>query len=87
MVLGAHPDVAECAVVAMPDDRWGEVGCAFVVPRNGGLEAAGVRAWLRERLAHYKVPKAVVSMEDLPRTSSGKVFKPALEREARGHAS
>ncbi len=87
VVLGAHPDVAECAVVAMPDDRWGEVGCAFVVPRNGGLEAAGVRAWLRERLAHYKVPKAVVSMEDLPRTSSGKVFKPALEREARGHAS
>ena len=87
VVLGAHPAVAECAVVGMPDSRWGEVGCAFVVPRNGGFEPTHLKAWLRERLAPYKVPKAIVSLEDLPRNASGKASKPSLVQEARSHAS
>lgn len=87
VALGAHPAVAECAVVGMPDSRWGEVGCAFVVPRGGGLDPATVKAWLRERLAPYKVPKAFVTMQDLPRNASGKASKPALVQEARNHAS
>jgi fatty-acyl-CoA synthase len=87
VALGAHPAVAECAVVGMPDSRWGEVGCAFVVPRSGGFDPALVKAWLRDRLAPYKVPKRFVILEDLPRNASGKAHKPSLEREARGHAS
>lgn len=87
VVLGSHPEVAECAVVAMPDSRWGEVGCAFVVPRGAAVDPQAVRSWMRERLAPYKVPKLLLSVDDLPRNSSGKVFKPALVEEARSHAS
>jgi fatty-acyl-CoA synthase len=87
VVLAGHPDVAECAVVQMPDARWGEVGCAFVVPRDGGLQGDQLRSWLRERLAGYKVPKAFVAVESLPRNSSGKVMKDRLREEARGHAA
>ncbi len=85
VALGAHPDVAECAVVGMPDSRWGEVGCAFVVPRNGSFDAAVVKPWLRERLAPYKVPKRFVCVDDLPRNASGKAHKPSLCREALNH--
>ena len=87
VALGDHPAVAECAVVGMPDSRWGEVGCAFVVPRNGGFDAEAIKAWLRQRLAPYKVPKRFVTMDDLPRNASGKAHKPSLEQEARSHAS
>ena len=86
LALAAHPAVAECAVVAMPDERWGEVGCAFVVPGNGGLEPAELRGWLRQRLAHYKVPKAFLARRELPRNPSGKLLKPALVQEALRHA-
>jgi len=87
VALGAHPAVAECAVVGMPDSRWGEVGCAFVVPRNGGFDPAQVKGWLRSRLAPYKVPKRFVCLDDLPRNASGKAHKPSLEQEAMSHAS
>ncbi len=87
VALGAHPAVAECAVVAMPDSRWGEVGCAFVVPRNGALDSDSLKRWLRDRLAHYKVPKVFVPLDDLPRNASGKASKPALAQEAQRHAS
>jgi fatty-acyl-CoA synthase len=87
VVLGTHPAVAECAVVGMPDSRWGEVGCAFVVPREGGLDEAAVKRWLRERLAPYKVPKRFVVIDDLPRNASGKAHKPTLCEEALRHAS
>jgi fatty-acyl-CoA synthase len=87
VALGAHAAVAECAVVGMPDSRWGEVGCAFVVPRDGGFDDAQVKAWLRERLAPYKVPKRFVVLDDLPRNASGKAHKPTLCQEALRHAS
>jgi fatty-acyl-CoA synthase len=87
VALGSHPAIADCAVVGMPDGRWGEVGCAFVVPRDPGrFDAVAVKAWLRERLAHYKVPKVFVVKGELPRNANGKVYKPALTEEARHHA-
>jgi len=77
--LYSHPAVAECAVVGVPDDRWGEVGRAFVVLADGA--SAGPRElldFLDGRIARYKVPKSVVFLESLPRTGSGKVLKKRL---------
>ncbi|WP_237047705.1 acyl-CoA synthetase [Lentzea guizhouensis] len=79
--IADHPDVAEVAVVGVPDERWGEVGRAFVRPRDGvELDVAGLRAFLVTRLAKYKVPVHFEVVSSLPRTGSGKVLKPALRR-------
>ncbi|MBW3571367.1 MAG: AMP-binding protein [Gemmatimonadetes bacterium] len=73
------PGVAEAVVVGVPDDRWGEVGRAFVVPREGAMLAeAEVRAHARTRLAGYKVPKAVFILPEIPRLGSGKPDRRAL---------
>jgi fatty-acyl-CoA synthase len=89
-VLYDHPAVKEAAVVGVPDPRWGEVGAAFVALKPGEtLEAEALRAFLRQRLAGYKVPKHVVFLEELPKTGPGKVNKEALKRlweEAHGEA-
>lgn len=72
-------DLAEAAVVGVPDARWGEVGHLVIVPARGKtLEPERVLAFLNERLARYKVPRFVTSMTALPRTSTGKVQKHAI---------
>jgi acyl-CoA synthetase (AMP-forming)/AMP-acid ligase II len=78
-VLVRHPAVSEAAVIGVPDDRLGEVGRAYVVPRAGAaVEQAELVAWCKERLAGYKVPRAVVLVEALPRNATGKVDKTSL---------
>ena len=78
--LMAHPDVMLCAVVAMPDDKWGEVPCAFVELKEGRTgDAAEMIAFTRERLAGFKCPKKVVFGE-LPKTSTGKIQKFELRK-------
>jgi malonyl-CoA/methylmalonyl-CoA synthetase len=78
-VLRGHPDVAECAVVGVPDDEWGERACAAVVVRDGcSLSAESLRDWARDRLAVYKVPSRVSVVRELPRNAMGKVTKPAV---------
>jgi fatty-acyl-CoA synthase len=74
-VLYKHPAVAACAVVAKPDERWGETPCAFIELR-GGAQATKEEliAWCRERLAHFKAPRHIVFTE-LPKTSTGKIQK------------
>jgi fatty-acyl-CoA synthase len=78
--LMGHADVMLCAVVAMPDNKWGEVPCAFVELKEGhdGDEAAMI-AFTRERLAGFKCPKMVVFGE-LPKTSTGKIQKFELRK-------
>lgn len=74
--LMAHPDIAECAVVGVPDDEWGERVCAVINWRAGaGLSLEELRAWCKERLAVYKVPSRVLSNVALPRNALGKVTK------------
>ena len=80
-VLREHPAVAEVAVVGVPDADWGDRVVACVVPREGReAECAGdaLRAFAKERLAPYKVPRTVLTMRELPRNAVGKVVKPAL---------
>jgi acyl-CoA synthetase (AMP-forming)/AMP-acid ligase II len=82
--LLGHPGVAQVAVVGVPDERLGEVGHAFVVPRSGhALDAEALLAWARQRLANYKVPRAVHVVDALPTNASGKVLKFELRGRAR----
>ncbi|MEV7691012.1 acyl-CoA synthetase [Streptomyces bungoensis] len=75
-LLLAHPGIAECAVIGVPDDTWGEVPRAVVVPHEGvPLDPDEVLASLAGRLAKYKIPKSVVITDGLPRTASGKLLK------------
>ncbi len=74
-----HPDVSEIAVVGVPDDRFGEVGRAYVVLAPGtSLDEASLQGWGRERLASFKVPRSFVAVASLPRTVTGKVQKHRL---------
>ncbi|MEA2180261.1 MAG: hypothetical protein QOG77_3558 [Solirubrobacteraceae bacterium] len=74
--LAAHPSVSEVAVVAAPDERWGEVPVAFVTARSGEeIDPEELIAFARERLARFKVPKRVIVVDELPKTGTGKIQK------------
>ena len=81
--LYRHPAVMEAAVVARPDDKWGETPCAFVTLRDNvdDVSEADIIAFCRENMAHFKAPKTVV-FGDLPKTSTGKIQKFVLRQQA-----
>lgn len=82
-VILRHPAIAQVAVVGIPDQRMGEVGCAFVVAREGAMiDAAEIIAWSREQMANYKVPRRVIEIDALPLNASGKVLKFELRARA-----
>jgi fatty-acyl-CoA synthase len=81
--LYKHPDVSAAAVVAKPDDKWGETPCAFVETNSGAdVSEADLIAWCREELANFKCPKNIVFTE-LPKTSTGKIQKFKLREMAK----
>jgi fatty-acyl-CoA synthase len=79
--VNAHPAVVECAVVAAPDEKWGEVPAAIVVLKpEAALEEAELKAFLRERLGHFKLPRIFeFRHEPLPKTGTGKIRKMVLK--------
>jgi fatty-acyl-CoA synthase len=82
-VLYKHPAVAHCAVVAKPDEKWGETPCAFVELKPGAAATADeILEWCREHLARYKCPRHVVFAE-IPKTSTGKIQKFQLRQMAK----
>ncbi|MGX4694059.1 acyl-CoA synthetase [Streptomyces sp. JNUCC 63] len=75
--LYTHPQVAEVAVVGLPDDHWIEAVTAFVVPR-GEVTESDLITHAREKLAHFKAPKKILFVPELPRNASGKILKREL---------
>jgi len=74
----AHPRVREAAVIAVPDERWGERPLACVVPADGGLDTEDIRAFLAGRVAKWWIPERVEFVDEVPKTSVGKFSKRAL---------
>jgi long-chain acyl-CoA synthetase len=80
-VLAAHPGVLESAVIGLPDEHSGEAVTAFVVRKDQTLTAEELRAYCKENLTGYKVPKQIFFRETLPKTNVGKVLRRALREE------
>ncbi|MGO1383498.1 MAG: long-chain-fatty-acid--CoA ligase [Arachnia sp.] len=81
-VLRAHPNITDAAVVGVPAPTGGERVAAVVIPADGaGLDENALRAWCKERLAAYKVPRSIAAVDDLPRSMLGKVLRAQVREE------
>lgn len=80
-VIAGHPGVMECAVIGVPDEQSGEVVKAFVVRKDPDLSAEAVRAYCKENLTGYKVPKQIEFRDSLPKTPIGKILRRELREE------
>ena len=81
-VLYTVPEVEECAVVGLPDKEWGERVAAFIIPKPGQTVAPDkVKAFLKTRLAPFKVPKEYVVVSELPKSPAGKILKREVKKQ------
>jgi malonyl-CoA/methylmalonyl-CoA synthetase len=80
-VLRTHPRISDCAVVGIPDPEWDEIIAAgLVLTDKAPIDPEALKAWLRQRLAAYKIPRSYLVLADLPRNAMGKVTKQELKR-------
>lgn len=76
-----HPAIRECVIVGIPDDTWGEVvALAIVLQAGEQLSLKELQEWCQDRLSAYKVPRRLLTLEELPRNAMGKVTKPAVQK-------
>jgi long-chain acyl-CoA synthetase len=83
-VLVTHPGVLEAAVIGVPDERSGEVVAAYIVKKDPDLTEADIRAFCKDNLTGYKIPRRVVFRDSLPKTPVGKVLRRELRDEVLG---
>ncbi len=76
--LQTHPSISEVAVIGVPDDRWGEVGKAFLVSKNENISVEDILDFCVGNLARFKIPKYVEMVEEIPKTESGKIDRKRL---------
>ena len=75
-ILRTYRGVKDCGVVGIPDEEWGEIVCAALIPLEGTqLDFEDIKTWIKEKLPAYKTPRRYLIMEDLPRNAMGKVMK------------
>ena len=86
-VIAAHPDVIEVAVIGVPDGAAGEAVKAYVVARNEGLSKDDLRAYCKEHLTGYKVPKFVEFRDELPKSNVGKILRKDLRAQEQAQAA
>lgn len=84
-ILRSHPSVLEAAVIGVPDEKWGEVGKAFIVRQKSDLTADELLNHCAKNLAKFKIPKHFVFLATLPKGDSGKILKRQLTESAAGH--
>jgi acyl-CoA synthetase (AMP-forming)/AMP-acid ligase II len=86
-MINEHPAVGQVAVVGVPDERMGEVGYAFVIPRlNATVDVDELHAWCRDKMANYKVPRTFEIVNELPLNATGKVAKDELRERVRSRS-
>ena len=78
-VLRRNESIDDCAVVGIMDEEWGEVVTAFIISKDG-FEKEGLKTWLKDKLAPYKMPKHYIELDELPKNALGKVVKPELKK-------
>ena len=78
-VLLRNPEIKECAVVGIPDDKWGEIVAAAIVIKEEIIQSEEIQAWCSSYLSDYKIPRRVIVMKNLPKNSMGKITKPKLK--------
>ncbi len=78
-IIEAHPQVQEAAVIGIPDEKWGETGKAYIVLKQGGNpEPEDIKKYLGDKMARYKLPREVVFVDSIPKSSVGKILKKLL---------
>ena len=79
-----HPAVRDCGVIARPNDEAGEIPCAFVVLREGSVPSPALEkelcGFVADRLTHYKQPREILFIENIPKTASGKILRRELRK-------
>ena len=83
-VLASHPGVLEAAVIGVPDEHSGEAVAAYIVRKDDSLTEADIRAYCKDNLTGYKIPRRVVFRDSLPKTPVGKVLRRELRDEVSG---
>lgn len=79
-MLRRHPDIADCGVVGIPDEEWGELIAAGLVLAGGKTTAPDLNEWLHDKLPRYQLPRKYGVLDDLPRNAMGKVTKKELQK-------
>ncbi len=79
-VLRVHPDVKDISIVGVPDDEWGELVAAVIIPINQNLDLSLITTYAREKMPNYKIPRKYKLVDDFPRNAMGKVLKNELKK-------